>query len=79
MNRLEAQQAAAEADELMKPPDALLRDGNEVISGFEPNDVTPARDQMLSAMENRDRPAEARARSFARPPSRRVSQPAGSS
>ena len=52
-NRLEAERARAEAEELIKPPDRLVRGGGEVVPDVEPDEVLePARNAVLSTLEN---------------------------
>ena len=51
-NRHEAAHARAEAEELMRPPERMLRGGNEVVRAVEPGEVlAPARNAMLGTLE----------------------------
>ena len=52
-NRHEADHATAEAEELMRPPERMLRGGNEVVRDVEPGEVlAPARNAMLGTLED---------------------------
>jgi hypothetical protein len=52
-NRLEAEKATAEAAELLRPPERLLRGGHEVLRPASADEVLgPARNAMLSTLED---------------------------
>ena len=52
-NRLEAEKATAEAAELLRPPERLLRGGHEVLRPASADEVLgPARNAMLSSLED---------------------------
>ena len=52
-NRLEAEKATAEAEDLLKPPDRLLRSGGEVVAHVDSDAVLePARSAMINTLES---------------------------
>jgi predicted component of type VI protein secretion system len=53
LNRLEAEKADAEAAELLRPPERLLRGGNEAMRPAVANErLSPARNAMISTLED---------------------------
>jgi hypothetical protein len=61
LNRLEADQARAEAEELMKPPAALIRGGGEVMAAIGSDEVlTPVQTAFICTLEDRTRSASRR-------------------
>jgi hypothetical protein len=55
-NRRQASNAATEAEALMRPPERLLRGGNEVIRDVEPDEVLAgSRNAMVCTLEDRHR------------------------
>ena len=53
LNRIEAEKATAEAAELLRPPERLLRGGNEVLRPASADEVLgPTRNAMLSTLED---------------------------